>query len=1625
MAVSSSSSNPLSSSHAFIRALKSKDEDEGAKIDIATAAWNDTTLYIPGKNVVLVDWIFQQLSDDRNQSVQKHPLLDIRYWALLDKVISVDDTKTRNTWLTPILGQRPILPILSSLISRMAEVQGPSIIDSVEGVFQRLLPLATRKATADHLMDCLQAGIRLLSRIIAGQLTASVERLLTLMVYTFVAAFPQTKFDKKKVRTVPLDDKALRQPHLANLYAQCLVQFLRSSLGDWLVVLAKPSDKHSTLLEATRTAGYQILFSNEGIRAILDTSLKSIQKKVAPSHHLLESISTLLSTTPPTTPYDTILPQLANLLEFFILAAQKDGTNLSSVPGLGASDSARIKAATLSFVSQCLNGPLVLPTPITASTTSLIDAKVLSARCSLWTVLERHGEAFDVSNDKTLEVIKTELELALDALSRDDQRSAALMDLTWVLRMHFDSVEPFIHKILREIAICSSLDHASAHNFLSEALKYHSKTRTIYAFIITLTDCFTDDYDRHPNLTPYAVYERISQGPLFTGPFCRELQRSVSTFLTAKQIAEVIKGINDNVSAAWRRWYNSNTESSTDVSASKHKKKKQRIADEANEAAVTPAPTANATATSKHDATKATIRFALLCHFFSIIVPSMSLRSLGPHETLVVEHAIAESMTLLLSGTGVSELINAIQTANACSSQLILLSILRLRYSVKRTLGAWRREETIDDASNGDRTSTLANFDVTALRPLLSSERLLPELRVEILRSLIHRFECLATPPGDAATLSETVQLNLPFIETHVPRAFAGQITSHPAETLVSNSESSSAVIMWDMILTRWLHIIDNFSDEETLSRLATLLIRTLGSDHAISEAESGGLSLAGVTRRTLRSAHFWELKGLRRAVLASVTQQTAKLSDITASERIRLLSSSPWKEQKLADEELTVLVDHFRILLHFPTDYLTKGSRAEFVRRALALDVVITHWGRSAPSNETQHVAEWCTLLRTLTGRIMRDTASYDFLANTPDIMIYFALVTPAEEQSVIQPEWWSQNVQVTLGLLEMGYKPAARTIPADTKGCLKLLLEAFGVAKPFASGIAGAQTLIIPRRGLISLMESIVEGCNALSLPNNLALALAAVHADVDTWIDSQRNTILSSAVTIELSELIAFLEAVRVSVRYTGWRTLIPAHNPRSRKDGHLISAIIIGRLRILPALAEIEALCVSYTSLALTTLTSHMQLEDHDNILNVVAQILLLIRVLLSKDDHAASSLAAVASVLAKSIRTWSSEIYSQVVLILQDHLSTLRASPEALEQPSPSSERYFDIVALLILSDALLRHAPDGTYSVAQPLVTSWCATLAAEPGLRPRHVLEDKKSSIDSRILTYEALKFIEGIASERAMSLTNLELTYIWPILAGILSPSVSQVALPPSALSATPLASSLPSSSSLFSSLTNILISVMRQRRELLSNHLPSFTRILCLMMTSLRTLRDNLQNQKTVLGAKSREAARAGLPWWISLVGEPHEQLTISDSKAFGRVLTTLTAKTVGRKGFGGGRGRRDTGMDDNRKSESLAPVFSRHAAFVLISYIKTVTDSHSSTIPSSTTSFAGGAASAGAGLLTTLSRPTREALEEGVYTLCGLVGDHGRSWVLQSLNADGRVVLKSLWAEYEKQRYAGTG
>lgn len=129
-----------------------------------------------------------------------HPLFDIRYWALLDKIIRAEDQKTRKTWLVPILGRRSILPILSSFIARVNVLQNSELVELVEGLLAMLLPLAAPKAPADQLADCLWSCIHLIASTVSSkEFPALAVRLVTLTIETFNSVVTHARYDKKKV----------------------------------------------------------------------------------------------------------------------------------------------------------------------------------------------------------------------------------------------------------------------------------------------------------------------------------------------------------------------------------------------------------------------------------------------------------------------------------------------------------------------------------------------------------------------------------------------------------------------------------------------------------------------------------------------------------------------------------------------------------------------------------------------------------------------------------------------------------------------------------------------------------------------------------------------------------------------------------------------------------------------------------------------------------------------------------------------------------------------------------------------------------------------------------------------------------------------------------------------------------------------------------------------------------------------------------------------------------------------------------------------------------------------------------------------------------------------------------
>lgn len=184
------------------------------------------------------------------------------------------------------------------------------------------------------------------------------------------------------------------------------------------------------------------------------------------------------------------------------------------------------------------------------------------------------------------------------------------------------------------------------------------------------------------------------------------------------------------------------------------------------------------------------------------------------------------------------------------------------------------------------------------------------------------------------------------------------------------------------------------------------------------------------------------------------------------------------------------------------------------------------------------------------------------------------------------------------------------------------------------------------------------------------------------------------------------------------------------------------------------------------------------------------------------------------------------------------------------------------------------------------------------------------------------------------------------------------------------------------IFHDVISILSALVRLRRDLVLCGLPHFSALLERLILCLRAPRPQL-------GGKQHRIVMDSLPRWI----DASKTLSSEDSKVLARLMTTLQTKTM----------IRAHGVADTQKPESLSRPFSKHAAYVIKAYIEAITDP-----------------------LCHISPLIRKELQPGLFALCDMVGEHNRDALMVSaLDAGGKTVMKTLWKDYEKQKYVGKG
>ncbi|KAA1468590.1 hypothetical protein DENSPDRAFT_833947 [Dentipellis sp. KUC8613] len=234
--------------------------------------------------------------------------------------------------------------------------------------------------------------------------------------------------------------------------------------------------------------------------------------------------------------------------------------------------------------------------------------------------------------------------------------------------------------------------------------------------------------------------------------------------------------------------------------------------------------------------------------------------------------------------------------------------------------------------------------------------------------------------------------------------------------------------------------------------------------------------------------------------------------------------------------------------------------------------------------------------------------------------------------------------------------------------------------------------------------------------------------------------------------------------------------------------------------------------------------------------------------------------------------------------------------------------------------------------------------------------------------LRLKVLAFVNSQCSDRPAYIRPINLMTIWSLISKFLSGSSTH---------------DTETSYPIFDEIVSIISALVRLRRDLVLNTLPH----LCI---ALRGLIQCLRSPRPQLGAKQHKLVTDTLPRWIHAA----QPLGSDESRALSRLLTTLAAKSVIRT---------YSARTDLQKPESLARPLSKHVAYVIQAYVEAMDDP-----------------------LCVVTSNVRRELQPGLFVLCDMLNEHGRDALMVSgLHAGGKVIMKALWREYEKQRYVGKG
>jgi hypothetical protein len=304
--------------------------------------------------------------------------------------------------------------------------------------------------------------------------------------------------------------------------------------------------------------------------------------------------------------------------------------------------------------------------------------------------------------------------------SSDESVQIAIQCLCVLSRIDHDLVKDSTRHILPKFLTVLQSPHGEslathANEYLSLALSFHTKTRTLPIHISHLIDSCTQPAPHSSSLSIRASYDRLVASPVLTMSHLSKLSMAVRIYITpgqtldtASQVLVVLRGI-------WERFRDMEKAAAADRGLGQ--RKKRRISETSSNA-------------GKEDAAAAAaaVTFMLVARIAATVLTSLPLHTITEAEQAKAKAIVANSLTgfvreAILTGTDVVISGSSDQGRDDWSTQIVAAAALRLQYMLQTSGHA--RYSPNDQNDLGELVAASLKFDDC-----------LPEYSVEIVSQM-------------------------------------------------------------------------------------------------------------------------------------------------------------------------------------------------------------------------------------------------------------------------------------------------------------------------------------------------------------------------------------------------------------------------------------------------------------------------------------------------------------------------------------------------------------------------------------------------------------------------------------------------------------------------------------------------------------------------------------------------------------------------------------------------------------------------------------------------------------------------------------------------------------------------